>query len=118
MSDRAVTTSSEKSRGARAMHWGVMTWIGNGAGCLVGMIPIALPVSIALTVITLLTGIWAMALGAGGVGKRASTMSQEERRAASIGFWLGAAHVVIVVVFAAILVMGLRHGWLEQLGLR
>lgn len=99
------------------MHWGVMTWIGNGAGCLVGMIPLALPVSIILTIVTFLTGIWAMVLGAPSLRGR-SALQEEERRSGKLGFWLGAAHVVVVVVIAIIAIVGARQGWLDQLGLR
>ena len=106
----------DRSAGERAMHWGVMTWVGNGAGCLLGMIPLALPLSVLLTIVTLLTGIWAMVLGAPSL-HRGATMSGEARRAGVFGFWLGAAHVVVVIAVIIVVILGLQRGWLEQLGL-
>lgn len=116
MASKEEPEVDEKSTGARAMHWGVMTWVGNGAGCLVGMIPLALPISIILTVVTLLTGIWAMVLGAPSL-RRSKGSDDSARREGAIGFWLGAAHVVVVVIIAIVALIGMRRGWLEQLGL-
>lgn len=112
MATEVSKEGAQEGVGTRAMHWGVMTWVGNAAGCLVGMVPLALPVSIALTVITLLTGIWAMVLG-----KRATESSEEEQRNASIGFWLGAAHVVIVVLMGVLVVFGMKQGLFKELGI-
>lgn len=107
--------SDEKSMGARAMHWGVMTWVGNAAGCLVGMVPLALPLSIILTVVTLFTGGWAMVLGQRAL--RMDGVSDEEKRSALTGLWLGAAHVVIVLALGSIVAFGMQQGIFKDLGI-
>ena len=105
--------SSEDTTRSRALHWGVMTWVGNGAGCLVGMVPIALPVSAVLVVATFLTGIWAMVLG---VRERRQAPHQDAEQMAMAGFWLGAAHVVFVLLAGGLLLWGLDQGHLKDLG--
>ncbi len=96
------------------MHWGVMTWVGNAGGCLVGMVPIALPLSIILTIVTLFTGIWAMVLGVR-AGKETGASAQD-RRHGRLGFWLGAAHIVIVVIGAIAVGWGVSQGIFAEFG--
>lgn len=94
-------STSEPSIAQRALHWGVVTWIGNFAGCLIGMVPIALPLSVVATVATLITGLVAMVLGVR--GRRAAQEAGDERGAqdARLGFWLGTSHLIIVALVAA-----------------
>ena len=82
----------------RALTWGVVTWVGNAAGCLLGMIPLALPLSIVATVVTLITGIGAMVYGVR--ARRDTGLGPDAKRNATVGFWLGASHLIIVVLVA------------------
>lgn len=86
----------------RALLWGIWTWVGNAAGCLLGMIPIALPVSILATVATLITGIGAMILGARDRRVALAEGDVDAARDARLGFWLGASHMIIVGVVVAV----------------
>ena len=52
----------------RALQLGVITWLSNAAGCLIGMVPIALPLGVLLVGVTLITGAMAMVYGV--LGKR------------------------------------------------
>lgn len=61
---KSVTTINALA--AKAQHWGVMTWLANIGGCFVGMIPLALPLPLLLTIITFFSGIAAMVLGVRG----------------------------------------------------
>lgn len=80
----------------RAMDWGVYTWLWNVAGCLLGMVPLALPLSVIVTIVTLLTGIGAMILGVRGVRVARRLGRKDAARQAWLGFALGAAHLLIV----------------------
>lgn len=85
-------------KGARhALNMGIATWVGNIGGCLIGMVPLALPVSVLLTIVTFFTGIAAMVMG-----WRASATAPNEQatRYALIAFWLGASHMFIVLLGA------------------
>ena len=93
----------------RALNFGIWTWLGNAGGCLLGMIPLALPISIAATVVTLGTGVAAMIWGA-----RAGREAGGDRRSArdaAIGFWLGAAHVGFVIIGGALAWAALHFDW-------
>lgn len=81
----------------RAMDWGIHTWLWNIGGCLLGMIPLALPLSVVLTVVTLITGIGAMILGVRGVRVARRLGRKDAQRQALLGIALGTAHLIIVV---------------------
>ena len=93
MSDavEAVTPNAKK-----ALRWGVITWVANVAGCIISAVPLALPLGIAATIATLVTGVGAMVLGAKGGREAAAAQDEQGGRDARIGFWLGAAHMGIV----------------------
>ena len=86
----------------RALLWGIWTWVGNAAGCLLGMIPLALPISVVATIATLISGLGAMVLG---VRDRRAALARGEpdvARDALLGFWLGASHMIIVALVVAV----------------
>lgn len=98
---------------ARALNWGLATWIGNGAGCLISMVPLALPLGIVATLVTLVSGIGAMVWGVR--GRRRALREDDERSArdARIGFWLGAAHMIIVLLVAGTIALAVHIDALE-----
>ena len=111
------THDKTTSRGAeRAFRWGIITWIGNGAGCLIGMIPIALPLGVLLTVVTLVTGIGAMIMGARAMREASVQGDDEARSRARWGFWLGLSHLVIVLLAGLALLIAWRSGALGEVG--
>lgn len=95
----------------RALSFGIWTWIGNGAGCLLGMIPLALPISIVATAVTFGTGIAAMVWGARAAREAKKASDERSARDASIGFWLGAVHVGFVVIIGAITWAAIQFDW-------
>lgn len=86
----------------RALLWGIWTWVGNAAGCLLGMIPIALPISVVATIATLITGLGAMFLGAHDRRVALGQGDPDAARDARLGFWLGASHMIIVAIVVAV----------------
>lgn len=87
----------------RALLWGVWTWVGNGAGCLLGMIPLALPISVVATLVTLFMGIGAMVLGVKDRRAALRAGDVDVARDARLGYWLGAVHIFAV---ASVMVLG------------
>lgn len=94
---------------AKAQHWGVMTWIANIGGCFVGMIPLALPLTILLTIITFFTGIAAMVFGARGYRLARAHDDAGSARSALLGIALGGAHMVIVILVSVAAVLILQN---------
>lgn len=92
----------------RALSWGIWTWLGNGAGCLLGMIPLALPLTVIATVVTLFTGAGAMVYGVRGARHAATHDQPAARRDAWIGFGLGAAHIVVALLVLAVVGLGFK----------
>lgn len=92
----------------RALNWGIWTWLGNGGGCLLGMIPLALPLTMIATIVTLITGIGAMFYGIRGVSLAARHNQPKSRRDAWLGFGLGAAHVFVVLMVAIMITLGFK----------
>ncbi len=81
----------------RALQLGVITWLSNAAGCLISMVPIALPLGVLLVGITLITGAMAMVYGV--MGKRTAARSGGDgAREARVGFWLGASHMILAAL--------------------
>ena len=107
---------SENQSAERAFKWGIYTWIGNGAGCLIGMIPIALPLGILLTIATLITGIGAMVMGARAMRALKTREHSEDLTRARWGFWLGLSHLIIVLVAGLALLIAWRSGALGEVG--
>lgn len=104
MSDEAREEAEELPfvpEAKRAMDWGIYTWLWNVAGCLLGMVPLALPLSVIVTVVTLLTGIGAMILGVHGVRVARRLGRKDAQRQALLGIALGAAHLIIVLSVVA-----------------
>ena len=87
------------ARASRALHMGVITWLSNLAGCLVGMVPLALPLSVLLVGATLITGALAMLYGVLGA-RDAASLGGQGRQDARLGFWLGASHMILSALVA------------------
>lgn len=98
----------------RALNMGIYTWLGNAAGCLLGMIPLALPLSLVATLVTLLTGVGAMIWGVQGRREALQKGDDQGARDARIGFWLGAAHLIIVLLAGAALGAAMHFDVLGQ----
>ena len=102
----------DNAQATRALNWGIWTWLGNGAGCLLGMIPLALPLSVIATVVTLFTGIGAMVFGVQGARLASRETSEQGQKAARrdawLGFGLGAAHIVVAVFVLVAIGLGLK----------
>jgi uncharacterized membrane protein SpoIIM required for sporulation len=97
----------------RALNWGLATWIANGAGCLISMVPLALPLGVLATIATLVSGVGAMVWGVR--GRRRALREDDERSArdARIGFWLGAAHMIIVALVVGAIALAVHVDALE-----
>ena len=97
MLDEWGDSTDENAR--KALLWGIFTWVGNLLGCAIGMVPIALPIGIVATIVTLFVGMGAMYYG----GKaRFHAPDPSARRDAMLGFWLGAVHIGFVAMLAGI----------------
>ena len=94
-----------------AMTWGAITWIGNIAGCLLGTIPLALPLTLASTVVTLISGFFAMGLG---VRAATATDDPDARRDAWWGYMLGLSHLLIVAVVTLLVLLAWYVGLVER----
>jgi uncharacterized membrane protein len=94
-------TANEDAR--RAYNWGIFTWLGNLFGCAVSLVPIALPVGVVLTVVTLITGFGAMMLGTR--GKQQAKLDDDDNSMwhARVGWWLGMTHLIIVATVTLVL---------------
>lgn len=104
----------QNSLGYRAMLLGVITWLVNIAGVFVGMVPIAFPILILSTIATLVTGGYAMAMGA--KARVQSRGNKDEALLGVIGFWLGTSHLFIVcAVVAVILAIAYDVGGVQKL---
>ena len=90
--------NADETTSKRALNWGIITWVANAGGCLLGMIPLALPLSILATIVTFITGIGAMILGVRGKRDASKRGDEQGIRDARMGFWLGAAHMLIVTL--------------------
>ena len=91
-----------------------MTWVFNFIGCLISMVPIALPIGVILTAVTFVSGIWAMLLGLRGWREPPDPGDDYAIHQARWGFWLGAAHVVTVVAFTVALLLAWKMGLLDE----
>ena len=103
-----------QSLGYRAMLLGVITWLVNIAGVFVGMVPVAFPILILSTLATLVTGGYAMAMGA--KARVQAKGNKDEALMGVIGFWLGTSHLFIVcAVTGVILAIAYDVGGVQKL---
>ena len=114
MSSHATPPEEPQTLGAKSLLWGVMTWVLNFIGCLISMVPIALPLGVILTVLTFFSGIWAMLLGLRGWREPPDPNDEHAIHQSRWGFWLGAAHVVTVVALALTLLVAWQAGMLDE----
>lgn len=108
--ENARAPEPESSRLAqRAYTWGIWTWIWNAAGCLLSMIPIALPLGMFLTFVTFCTGIAAMWWGALAYKDARKRGDKKSATDAMLGFVLGGVHMFIVAVVSLGIYLLLYH---------
>lgn len=94
-------TASPDAR--RAYNWGVFTWLGNLFGCAISLVPIALPLGVLLTVVTLITGFGAMIYGVRGTQLARNENDENSLWHSRIGYWLGMSHLIIVAIVTLVL---------------
>lgn len=82
----------------RSYNWAIYTWVGNLIGCFIALVPIALPIGIAMTGVTLIMGFVAFFFGLRGLKVARDEDDAESRTYAWIGIGLSMAHLVIVAV--------------------
>lgn len=83
----------------RALQMGIATWLSNAAGCLLGMVPLALPLSVVLVGVTVIMGLVAaaFAMWSWRLSARADSPRLKDAR---VGFWLGMSHLIVSFVVA------------------
>jgi hypothetical protein len=91
---RHAATSSQ-----RATYYGVVTWVTNFFSFLLTAVPIAIPISVVLFIISVVTGFMAMYYGFIG-WRETRAVGGDLYRDALIGFVLGTAHFAFLIGFA------------------
>lgn len=94
----------------RALNTGIATWAFNIFGALLGMIPLALPISIALTVVTFFSGIAAMLMGIRAKKRAEARHDELSTRYARIAFWLGTSHLIIIALIGVVVWIAYKMG--------
>ena len=83
----------------RALKMGIATWLSNAGGCLLGMVPLALPLSVVLVGVTVIMGVVAAAFAMW--SWRLSARADKPRlKDARVGFWLGMSHLILSFIVA------------------
>ncbi len=93
-----------EARCQRALKLGLCTWLCNAASCALAVVPLALPLSVALLVINQVSGALAMIEGVRG-WRACRDADRAAARDALVGLGLGAIHLVVSVVFGAVLLL-------------
>lgn len=84
----------------KSYNWGIFTWLGNLFGCAVSLVPVALPIGVILTAVTLVTGFGAMMYGVRGKQQAKVDSDDNSMWHARVGYWLGMSHLIIVCIVA------------------
>lgn len=92
MDARPVGDKHDNDLATKALNMAVFTWLGNFAGCLISMVPLALPLGALLVLATVFTGFAAMGYGVLGY-RKSRTMQGEGDKDAIVGFVLGTLHI-------------------------